>query len=130
MNKELQEILNEKVPNGYRVILAGYVGSIAHGTNLGKDNPNHIDDKDVMVIYLGDKRQYLGFHYKDNFRYAKDEWDILGYDFKRYIELLCKNNPNVMSLLWAGPLKHFQKFLAIPALRQPLMNMEQRTSRP
>lgn len=83
------------------VILAGYVGSIAHGTYVPNSDPNGIDDKDVMLIYVNPKSYYLGLgRGRDNRAYKVKEWDVVGYELRKYIHLLLKANPNVLSLLW------------------------------
>jgi uncharacterized protein len=83
------------------IILAGYVGSIAHGTYILQTNPAGIDDKDVMFVYIKEKPYYLGLGGgKDTRAYMVKEWDMVGYEIRKYIHLLLKSNPNVMSLLW------------------------------
>lgn len=83
------------------VILAGYMGSIAHGTYVPKSDPNSIDDKDVMYVYIKPLEYYLGLgRGKDTRTYNIKEWDVVGYELRKYINLLLKSNPNVMSLLW------------------------------
>ncbi len=89
------------------IILAGYVGSIAHGTYILNSDPNSIDDKDVMAIYIKELPFYVGLgRGKDTREYKVKEWDIVGYEIKKYISLLLKSNPNVMSLLWL-PEKYY-----------------------
>ena len=38
-------------------------GSVAHGMYIPKSDPDSIDDKDVMGIYIGPLEHYLGFHF-------------------------------------------------------------------
>ena len=38
-------------------------GSVAHGMYVPKSDPDSIDDKDVMGIYIGPLEHYLGFHF-------------------------------------------------------------------
>lgn len=83
------------------IILAGYVGSIAHGTYIANTNPDGIDDKDVMSVYVKDLPFYIGLgRGRDTREYKIKEWDCVGYEIRKYIGLLLKSNPNVMSLLW------------------------------
>lgn len=89
------------------IILAGYMGSIAHGTYILNSDPHSIDDKDVMAIYVRDLPYYLGLgHGRDTKEYKIREWDIVGYEIKKYIHLLLKANPNVLGLLWL-PEKYY-----------------------
>lgn len=85
------------------LILLGYRGSIAHDLYIpGKDS---IDDKDLMGVLIPPVQYYFGL--KQFGRYGngtkelvKDCWDVVIYEFKKYISLMVKNNPNVLSLLW------------------------------
>lgn len=81
-------------------ILLGYVGSIAHGTYVPKDDPNSIDDKDIMGICIAPKNTYLGLGRFEQKECKKDEWDSVVYEIKKYFRLLLRQNPNVLSLLW------------------------------
>jgi uncharacterized protein len=83
------------------ILLAGYVGSVAHGTYIINTDPNGIDDKDVMAVYVKDLTYYIGLgRGRDTREYKVKEWDVVGYEIRKYISLLLKSNPNVMSLLW------------------------------
>ncbi len=89
------------------IILAGYVGSIAHGTYILNTDPNSIDDKDVMSIYVKDLPYYIGLgRGRDTREYKIKEWDVVCYEIKKYIGLLLKSNPNVLGLLWL-PEKYY-----------------------
>lgn len=84
-------------------ILAGYRGSISHGTYVPQNDPNSIDDKDVMCIVIPDLDHYFGlknFGSKGTKEIKKEEWDVVVYEFKKYISLLLKSNPNVLALMW------------------------------
>lgn len=83
------------------LILLGYRGSIAHGMYIPNKDPNSIDDKDIMGIFIAPKDYYVGIK---NIRETKEkficEWDSVCYELKKMINLLLKGNPNVLSLLW------------------------------
>ncbi len=84
-------------------ILIGWRGSIAHGTYEPQNNPNSIDDKDILSVVIPDINNYFGLFdwgsrgVKEVFR---DEWDCVGYELKKFVSLLCKGNPNVLGMLW------------------------------
>lgn len=83
------------------LILLGYRGSIAHGMYIPNKDPNSIDDKDIMGIFIAPKDYYLGIkQIKDVKERFINEWDSVCYELKKMINLLIKCNPNVMSLLW------------------------------
>jgi predicted nucleotidyltransferase len=86
-------------------IIVGYRGSIAHEMYVPNTNKDSIDDKDVMAIVIPEIDNYFGLKEKEwgsrgTMEHFIDEWDIVSYEFKKYMELLVKCNPNVMSLLW------------------------------
>lgn len=81
-------------------ILVGYRGSIAHGMYVPNTDPNSIDDKDVMGVTIGPDESYFGlgkFEHKETF---EGEWDVVVYEVRKFVRLLAKANPNVLSLLW------------------------------
>jgi len=68
-----------------------------------KSDPDSIDDKDVMGVYIGPLEQYLGFGRKDVYEQWEGEWDCVFYELRKFIGLLLNCNPNVLSLLWLKP---------------------------
>jgi len=81
-------------------ILLGYRGSQAHGTYRPNTDPNSTDDIDVMGVIVHPKEAYLGFGRQETFERFEDPWDLVVYDIRHFVRLLCKQNPNVMALLW------------------------------
>lgn len=90
-------------------ILAGYRGSISHGTySSDKDS---IDDKDAIFICVPPLDYYFGLkHYgrRGTKEIKRDEWDIVVYELRKFARLLANSNPNVLSLLWL-PERHYLK---------------------
>ena len=78
-------------------------GSVAHGMYVPKSDPDSIDDKDVMGIYVGPLEHYLGFGRRDVYEQWEGEWDCVFYELRKFIGLLLNCNPNVLSLLWLKP---------------------------
>jgi hypothetical protein len=78
-------------------------GSVAHGMYLPKSDPNSIDDKDIMGVYIGPLEHYLGFGRKDVCEQWDGELDCVFYELKKFVGLLLNCNPNVLSLLWLKP---------------------------
>lgn len=83
-------------------VLLGYRGSIVHGTYI----PKKIDDKDVMGVCIPPKEYYFGLKNFEQYEKFENDWDVVIYPLEKYIRLLLKNNPNVMSLLWLED-KHY-----------------------
>jgi len=86
--------------------LIGYRGSIAHNMYVPNSDPNSIDDKDLMNIVIPGQEYYYGlkeFGSRGTQEIKKGELDIVVYEFKKFISLLAKGNPNVLSMLWLRP---------------------------
>lgn len=83
-------------------ILLGYRGSIVHGTYI----PGKIDDKDVLGVCIPPKEYYFGLKKFEQYEKFEGDWDVVIYSLQKYIRLMLKNNPNVMSLLWLED-KHY-----------------------
>src|SRR6476620_679369 len=105
MTIELKGLSREQVstllPEG--LISLCWRGSVAHGMYVPKSDPNSIDDKDLMGIYIGPLEHYLGFGRKDVYEKWEGEWDCVFYELRKFIGLLLNSNPNVLSLLWLKP---------------------------
>lgn len=86
------------------LILCGYRGSVAQNTFVPNTDPNSIDDIDLMGVYLAPSRYYVGLGRGRKYRKAVERfidcWDVVSYELKKYVNLLLKSNPNVLSLLW------------------------------
>ena len=86
------------LPNG--LILLGWRGSVAHGMYVPSDDPDSIDDKDLMGVYVNPIEHYLGFGRNE----VKEKWegayDCVFYEVRKMVSLLLNCNPNVLSLLW------------------------------
>ncbi len=97
--KNLSEAqVKDLLPDG--LILLGYRGSIAHNMYTPSSNPDSIDDKDLMGVYVAAPEHYLGFGRDDVKEAFIKEWDSVCYEIRKFIGLLLKCNPNVLSLLW------------------------------
>ena len=106
--KKLDNLLSKKqqknlLPDG--LIFLGYRGSIAHDMYVPKHDPNSIDDRDLMGVFVAPLEHYIGFGRNDIKEAFIGEWDVVSYEVRKFIGLLLKCNPNVLSLLWL-PDKH------------------------
>lgn len=89
----------ELVPDD--LVVLGYRGSIAHGMYVPQTDPNSIDDKDVMGVFVAPVSHYIGtIKHKDVREKWYKEWDCVYYEVLKLAGLLEKGNPNVLSLLW------------------------------
>lgn len=95
------------LPDG--LILLGYRGSIAHGTYEPSSNPLSFDDKDIMGVFVPPLEHYFGLERKEHHEVFIKEWDAVSYELVKFVSLLLKSNPNVLSLLWLAPVNYIYK---------------------
>lgn len=83
-------------------IMMCWSGSMAHGTYMSPAGPNGIDDKDFMVVYIGDLDSYFGpTDWLPKGRHIIiGEWDCTAYEIRKFVKLLLKGNPNVLGSLY------------------------------
>jgi predicted nucleotidyltransferase len=96
-----QEESNNIIPEG--TVLLGYCGSRAHGTFIPKEDPNSIDDIDVMGISIAPLNCYFGLSNFEQKDIQYKEYDSVVYEIRKYFRLLLKGNPNVLGLMWLKP---------------------------
>ena len=90
------------------VVLHGYRGSIAHGTHVPPEKEDGIDDIDIMGVFVAPKSYYLGLNQVDGFDFwVDDKFDCVYYEIRKFLRLLAKGNPNVLSMLWMKPEMYF-----------------------
>lgn len=80
-----------------KVKLAGYRGSVAHGTA-----GDIIDDIDVVGVFIAPDSHYFGLNRFEHVeRIGVDgKYDFALFELRKYFRLLLKSNTNVLSLLW------------------------------
>ena len=108
------EVLNKDKGLTNWAILTCYRGSIVHGMYLPSNEPMSIDDKDVLSVCVPPIDYYFGLKNYGSHgtkEITQDEWDIVIYEAKKYINLLAQGNPNVLSSLWLED-KHYLKLSA------------------
>jgi len=99
MDGIIPQTISSRFPKN--LILLGYRGSIAHG--LHNPDPESTDDIDLMGVYIPDINNYFGFQTNDTVEIKEGRYDCVFYEARKFIRLLGKCNPNVISLLWLRP---------------------------
>ena len=101
LDDEVREFADKKLGLDKTVLLT-YRGSIAHNMYIPSDDPDSIDDIDMLAVYLEPPGHYLSL--KRDFSKGKEfmegKFDLVAYEFRKFVYLLAKNNPNVLSTLW------------------------------
>ena len=87
------------------VILLGYRGSVAHGAYTPSYGTSEHDDKDIMGVAIPPIENYFGLSKqktRERMITGSDGvmWDSITYTIEKFVSLLLKGNPNVLSLLW------------------------------
>lgn len=85
------------------LVLVGRRGSESHGTFIPSSDPNSIDDRDLMGVCIPPEPWTLGLRTWEGAESIKGCWDVVLYDFRKFVRLLCKQNPNVLGMLWLEP---------------------------
>lgn len=76
-------------------------GSEAHGLWIPPNEPMGTDDRDIMAVVLPPPSYILGLDsWKQTVEKITGQWDVVVYDFRHFIRLLVKQNPNVVGMLW------------------------------
>lgn len=98
----LDEIIFPQIPFDLRknLFLVARRGSEAHGTYVPSTDPNSIDDRDIQAIVVAPKNYYFGLHNFEHAEAINAPWDVVIDEFRKFVQLLIKQNPNVLSILW------------------------------
>jgi hypothetical protein len=102
---ELPALTKEQVERmfPFGLLMLAEVGSKSHGTYVPKDDPDSIDDIDLMGVYAGPIESYLGFGRPETIERKFGEfgpYDCVSYDLRHFVGLFVKSNPNVLGMLW------------------------------
>jgi len=90
------------------LIFLAYRGSVAHNMYIPNSDPNSIDDVDLMGVFIAPNSHYIGIKKSKQTIEKKIEvndmlYDCVYYELSHFVNLLVKNNPNVLSMLWLKP---------------------------
>lgn len=95
--------LKKKFSNGYELVVLSVVGSHSYGTNTD------ISDIDIKGIYLPPAANILGLDVIEHIQLEKflvsnnKEVEGILYSFNKWINLVIKQNPSIITLLWNTP---------------------------
>ena len=83
-----------------KAILLGYHGSQAQGTYRPNADKLLASDSDIMGIIIQPIEAYLGFGRQETIERKEPPFDVVVYDIRHFVKMLCKQNPTALSLLW------------------------------
>lgn len=102
ITKQIQEYID-------RCVLYALRGSHAHNMYIPSTEPTSIDDVDTMGVYIAPVEKYLGISTHSERQADKSstfksgEFDYEFHEFRKFLCLLIKSNPNVIGMLWLKP---------------------------
>ena len=77
-----------------------YRGSHTYGTNVVDENGNDLSDWDEGGVYIEPIDQVLGLGFDFQDEIADEKHDKVWYGLKKYMNLLCTSNPNILESLF------------------------------
>jgi len=87
-------------PLAPHLVVLGLMGSHSHGTYLPPEEPNAVDDIDMMGFIVPPLEYHLGLPRWQHWTLQVDELDVVLYSLEKAFRLLLKSNPNIVGLLW------------------------------
>src|SRR4051812_8508838 len=76
-------------------------GSESHGLYIPPEEEMGTDDRDLMVVVIPPQEYVFGLKtWSGTAESIKGPWDVVVYDWRKFISLLVKQNPNVVGMLW------------------------------
>lgn len=82
------------------LIVLALMGSHSHGTYLPPEEPDAVDDVDLMGFVVPPLAYHIGLPRWEHWRLQADELDVVIYSLDKAVRLLLKSNPNIVGLLW------------------------------
>jgi predicted nucleotidyltransferase len=100
------EVLFDNLDNCLSSVLLAFRGSISHGLYIPDNDPNSTDDIDLISIHIPLLENYMGLKTwgsRGTKQVFYNEFDIVAYEFLKFIRMLAQGNPNVFTMLWLNP---------------------------
>lgn len=82
------------------LLVLALMGSHSHGTYLAPEEPDAVDDVDLMGFVVPPLEYHIGLPRWEHWRFQHEELDVVLYSLDKAIRLLLKSNPNIVGLLW------------------------------
>lgn len=82
------------------LLVLALMGSHSHGTYLPPDEPDAVDDIDLMGFVVPPLPYHIGLPRWEHWRLQVDELDVVLYSLDKAVRLLLKSNPNIVGMLW------------------------------
>lgn len=100
------------------LLVLALMGSKSHGTYMPPDEPDGIDDVDLMGFVVPPLECHLGLSRWHHWVWKHDELDVVLYSLDKAFRLLLKGNPNIVGVLWLRDEDYVHRQPAFHLLRQ------------
>lgn len=100
------------------LVVLGLMGSHSHGTYLPPEEPNAVDDVDLMGFVVPPVEFHLGIPRWQHWTLQIDELDVVLYSLEKAFRLLLKSNPNIVGLLWLRDDEYIHMHPSFELIRQ------------
>lgn len=100
------------------LVVLGLMGSHSHGTYLPPEEPNAVDDIDLMGFVVPPLEYHVGLPRWQHWTLQFEELDVVLYSLEKAFRLLLKSNPNIVGLLWLRPDEYLFRSAAFERLVQ------------
>ena len=99
------------------LIVLALMGSHSHGTYLPPEEPDAVDDVDLMGLVVPPLPFHIGLPRWEHWRLQADELDVVIYSLDKAFRLLLKSNPNIVGLLWLRDDEYLHRHETFELLR-------------
>src|SRR5437763_16888855 len=99
------------------LIVLALMGSHSHGTYIPPDEPDAVDDVDLMGFVVPPLAYHIGLPRWEHWRLQADELDVVTYSLDKAVRLLLKSNPNIVGLLWLREKEYVHRHSTFELLR-------------
>src|SRR5512146_639674 len=89
-------------PLEQHLIVLALMGSHSHGTYIPPEEPDAVDDVDLMGFVVPPLPYHIGLPRWEHWRLQQDELDVVIHSLDKAVRLLLKSNPNIVGLLLAA----------------------------
>ena len=109
-----------EIENGFplepHLVVLALMGSHSHGTYMPPEEPNAVDDVDLMGFVVPPVEYHLGLPRWEHWRIQFEELDVVLYSLDKAVRLLLKSNPNIVGLLWLRDDEYVHRHAAFQVL--------------
>jgi hypothetical protein len=100
------------------LLVLALMGSKSHGTYMPPDEPDGIDDVDLMGFVVPPLEYHLGLPRWRHWVWKHEELDVVLYGLDKAFRLLLKGNPNIVGVLWLREEDYVHRHPAFHLLRE------------